>query len=125
MKRLGCTASGEQSILEHPFFREIDWIKLEARQVVPPFRPKIVSVIRLQFPLSKNVCVKGISALKHAAAVTDCNILRSFHRQSISVAPYPVFRKPINLNPRLTAIKGVNFSCIKVFSFARFCGVRC
>lgn len=43
MKRLGCTTSGEQSILDHPFFREMDWIKLEARQVLPPFKPKIVS----------------------------------------------------------------------------------
>lgn len=44
-KRLGCVSSqgGEQAILAHPFFKDIDWIALEARKVKPPFRPKIVS----------------------------------------------------------------------------------
>ena len=41
-ERLGCTASGDQSILDHAFFREIDWVKLEARQIEPPFKPIIV-----------------------------------------------------------------------------------
>ena len=40
--RLGCTASGEQSIMDHAFFREMDWVKLEARQIEPPFKPIIV-----------------------------------------------------------------------------------
>lgn len=44
-KRLGCVASKgeENAILIHPFFKEIDWIALEARKVKPPFKPKIVS----------------------------------------------------------------------------------
>ncbi|CAB3398223.1 unnamed protein product [Caenorhabditis bovis] len=44
-KRLGCVASqgGEDAIRAHPFFREIDWDALEARQVKPPFKPKIKS----------------------------------------------------------------------------------
>eukprot|EP00118_Oscarella_pearsei_P001236 m.6947 g.6947 ORF g.6947 m.6947 type:complete len:700 (+) comp17286_c0_seq1:114-2213(+) len=41
-KRLGCQAGvGEQVIRSHPFFRSIDWIALEARQVKPPFKPKV------------------------------------------------------------------------------------
>lgn len=43
-KRLGCVVSqgGEQAILIHPFFKDIDWTALEVRKVRPPFRPKIV-----------------------------------------------------------------------------------
>lgn len=44
-RRLGCVPSqgGEQAILDHPFFKEIDWKALEAKRVKPPFKPKIVS----------------------------------------------------------------------------------
>ncbi|NP_001301086.1 calcium-independent protein kinase C-like [Limulus polyphemus] len=42
-KRLGCVPSQglEQAILNHIFFKEIDWDALESRKVKPPFRPKI------------------------------------------------------------------------------------
>lgn len=44
-ERLGCNPgspkSGFQEIQEHPFFRPIDWTKLEAKLVTPPYKPRI------------------------------------------------------------------------------------
>ena len=42
-KRLGCMEKGEEEIKNHLFFKMINWVKLEAREVQPPFKPKIVS----------------------------------------------------------------------------------
>jgi serum/glucocorticoid-regulated kinase 2 len=41
-KRLGSTASGGSSnIKKHPFFKDIDWDKLERKEIDPPFKPKV------------------------------------------------------------------------------------
>ena len=35
---------GEEDIKNHLFFKMINWLKVEAREVQPPFKPKIVSL---------------------------------------------------------------------------------
>ena len=39
--RLGCMEEREP-IRSHPFFRALDWYKLERREVPPPFKPHVV-----------------------------------------------------------------------------------
>ncbi|TSK58075.1 Protein kinase C eta type [Bagarius yarrelli] len=43
--RLGCIESegGEMTIISHPFFRELDWEKLNNRELDSPFKPRIKS----------------------------------------------------------------------------------
>jgi hypothetical protein len=41
-KRLGCRgAGGMESIKSHPWMRGIDWIKLERKEIEPPFVPDV------------------------------------------------------------------------------------
>lgn len=40
--RLGSPSSPHGEIIENPFFHEIDWKKLERRQLESPFKPEIV-----------------------------------------------------------------------------------
>ena len=42
-ERLGCIEDREK-IRAHAFFREIDFVKLEARKLKPPFKPNVVRV---------------------------------------------------------------------------------
>lgn len=46
--RLGCVErnGGEKEITAHPFFTDIDWEKLDKREIDSPFKPRIVSQAR-------------------------------------------------------------------------------
>ena len=40
--RLGMQRKGIREVKEHPWFREIDFIKLERKKLAPPYRPDVV-----------------------------------------------------------------------------------
>ncbi|CAK1586733.1 unnamed protein product [Parnassius mnemosyne] len=41
VERLGCGEGGFLDIVNHPFFKSIEWEMLEQKQVVPPFKPRL------------------------------------------------------------------------------------
>jgi len=40
--RLG--AAGIEEIIDHPFFEDINWLKLEQKQIKPPYVPKVKKI---------------------------------------------------------------------------------
>ena len=43
--RLGSMGSADGDVKYHPFFSEINWERLERREVEPPFKPQVVSLL--------------------------------------------------------------------------------
>ena len=50
-KRLGFS-NEEDAVKTHPFFRRIDWAKMEAREVQPPIIPKVVMTTCYLYPVN-------------------------------------------------------------------------
>lgn len=42
--RIGCRAEGPNEIKRHPWFKSIDWDKLLAREITPPYTPRTTGV---------------------------------------------------------------------------------
>lgn len=43
-QRMGAPMCPHEDITDNPFFHEIDWRKLEKRQLEPPFKPQVVRI---------------------------------------------------------------------------------
>ncbi|EZG79926.1 protein serine/threonine kinase catalytic domain protein [Gregarina niphandrodes] len=48
-RRLGGSARDADEIKEHPFFKGIDWRKIETKQVTPPFQPQLDGEMDTQY----------------------------------------------------------------------------
>ena len=48
-KRLGVSESIHGDVRNQPFFKPIDFNKLERRQVIPPYKPKLVGLSLMNY----------------------------------------------------------------------------
>ena len=48
-RRLGSGAEGDREIQKHPFFEAIDFKKLAAKELEPPFRPDVKNILDPKF----------------------------------------------------------------------------
>lgn len=52
-KRLGYGDAGWAALVRHPFFRSIQWNKLESKQIIPPFQPATENNFDITFDLEE------------------------------------------------------------------------
>ena len=48
-RRLGSGPDQDKEIMQHPFFEPVDFEKLAAKKVVPPFRPDVKNILDPKF----------------------------------------------------------------------------
>lgn len=41
---MGSGPDGSKNVKNHPFFKDIDWEKLDRKEIEPPFKPKVKSI---------------------------------------------------------------------------------
>lgn len=46
--RLGCREEGAEELKKHPWFKDIDWDKLQEKQIKPPVVPNVRSAMDTQ-----------------------------------------------------------------------------
>ncbi|PIK52502.1 hypothetical protein BSL78_10600 [Apostichopus japonicus] len=89
-KRLGCVEpqGGEQSILQHSFFRDINWDELEKLKVEPPFKPKI------KFKKDVNNFDSDFTREEPVLTAVDSSIVKSIDQAEFKGFTYT--RDPLN-----------------------------
>lgn len=70
IKRLGCSKFGETDIKRHIFFKPVDWKQYEAREITPPYVPKIMN------PRNAENFGSEFAKLPTQLTPVDCNILK-------------------------------------------------
>ena len=108
-RRLGCNpTTGEDDIKGHVFFKTTDWVKLEARQIRPPYKPKIVSqrhshththtphtlplTLSLSQPNRKGRSLRTTLTLSSQQSLADC--LQSTPRSLLPSSPRSLMASP-------------------------------
>ena len=69
MMRLGTSAGGVAEVREHPFFGEIDWKACAARQLPPPWAPKVSAPDD-----TRNFITAGQDFSENTVTLRDCGI---------------------------------------------------
>lgn len=79
-ERLG--ANGVCEIMDHPFFEDIDWLKLERKQVKPSYVPKIKKKDDIKY-IDENWLEEGIESSPDITILSQEDKLK-FHVKNFS-----------------------------------------
>ncbi len=63
-KRLGVKACKAGDVSQQPFFKNIDFAKLEKKEIKPPYKPKLVSKGKNKLNNNKSIELTNVSQIK-------------------------------------------------------------